>query len=165
MRNRKPRIASLDEVIISRIGDEAFIEHADSNVAPTCLPLGPEVQAMSDQEILDIYNRSIEETQHYVADYENVVLEIPAGRPQLEYDVRQCQWTPRGQVLRCAIEQSTAHGGTIIRIDDQELSTEEFGRLLGMFSGWGMRISFVPEDLVCEHPDVELYDPDEKMCH
>ena len=38
----------------------------------------------------------------------------------------------------------------------QELSLAEFGRLLRVHAGWGMRIAFVPEEFVTENPKVKL---------
>ena len=40
----------------------------------------------------------------------------------------------------------------VIEIDGRELSIEEFGRMLTTYSGWGMRIEFVPEDEVHRRP-------------
>ena len=52
---------------------------------------------------------------------------------------------PRGDVLRCIIDDAGPNGEVTIHIDDQELSLAEFGRLLSVHGGWGMRIAFVPE--------------------
>jgi hypothetical protein len=43
-----------------------------------------------------------------------------------------------------------------IHIDDEELSLAEFGRLLSVHAGWGMRIAFVPEEFVDENPTVKV---------
>jgi len=37
---------------------------------------------------------------------------------------------PRGDVLRCIIDDGGPKGEAVIHIDDQELSLREFGRLL-----------------------------------
>jgi hypothetical protein len=50
----------------------------------------------------------------------------------------------RGAVLWCAVHDDDDQA--VIEIDERELSIEEFGRLLKTYAGWGMRISFVPED-------------------
>jgi len=50
-------------------------------------------------------------------------------------------------------------GDVIIHIDDQELSLREFGRLLRVHAGWGMRIAFVPEEFVTENPTVKVRKP------
>jgi hypothetical protein len=48
----------------------------------------------------------------------------------------------------------------VIEIDDQELSIEEFGRMLTTHAGWGMRICFVPEDEIEDEPEIEVREPD-----
>ena len=48
-----------------------------------------------------------------------------------------------------------------IEIDDQELTLAEFGRMLSVDAGWGMRIAFVPEEYLSEHPAVEVREPEE----
>ena len=60
-------------------------------------------------------------------------------------------WVPQGDVRRCIIEDDE-HGEAVIWIDDKELSLQEFGGLLTVHTGWGMRIAFVPEELVHENP-------------
>lgn len=85
MRKKRPSVATLDEVLISRDGDDAIIEFTDSSISTTHLKLGPEVQ---------------------------------------------------------------------------ELSIEQFGRLLTTYSGWGMRIVFVPDDEIEQTPRVEVREPD-----
>ena len=65
---------------------------------------------------------------------------------------------PRGQVLRCHIEHD-AEEGTIIQIDDMEPDMAAFGRMLQVFSGFGMRIAFVDEEEVMEEPEVMVREP------
>jgi len=67
---------------------------------------------------------------------------------------------PRGDVLRCYIEDNE-DGEAVIHIDDHELSLRDFGRLLTVHAGWGMRISFVDEDSIYEEPEVIVRDPPE----
>jgi hypothetical protein len=87
-------------------------------------------------------------------------VEIPSGKPQIKYYAPGDQWVPRGDVLRCAIEDGGPDSEAIIWIDDHELSLREFGRLLVTHAGWGMRIVFVPEkDLDAMHP-IEISEPD-----
>ena len=45
-------------------------------------------------------------------------------------------------------------------VDDRELDMREFGRLLSTYSGWGMRIVFVPDDEIDEDPAVEVREPE-----
>ena len=55
---------------------------------------------------------------------------------------------PRGDVLRCLIDDGGPDGEVTIHVDNIELSLDEFGRLLRVHAGWGMRIAFVPEEFV-----------------
>ena len=48
----------------------------------------------------------------------------------------------------------------MIWIDDKELSWAEFGRMLIVHNGWGMRIAFVPEERVHEQPIIKVGKPD-----
>ena len=66
-----------------------------------------------------------------------------------------------GQVLRCYIEND-AEDGTIIQIDDVELDLAAFGRMLQVFSGFGMRIAFVDEEEVTEEPEILVREPDDE---
>jgi len=70
----------------------------------------------------------------------------------------RAQWVPRGDVLRCI----GLDGEVVIHIDDQELSLREFGRLLRVHAGWGMRIAFVPEEFVTDNPTVKIRKPQKR---
>jgi len=59
-------------------------------------------------------------------------------------------------LLRCFIEDGGPDGEITICIDNQELSLGKFGRLLLTHAGWGMRIAFVPVELVDEEPEVKV---------
>ena len=62
-------------------------------------------------------------------------------------------------MLRCIVDDGGPDGEVIIHIDDKELSLREFGRLLSVYAGWGMRIAFVPEEFVTENPKVKIREP------
>ena len=62
-------------------------------------------------------------------------------------------------MLRCIIDDGGPEGEVTIHIDDKELSLREFGRLLSVYAGWGMRIAFVPEEFVTENPRVKVRKP------
>ena len=159
MRMKKPYIATLDQVKICRQGENAVIEYIEPNVRTTHLRIGPEIQAMTDQEILERHNQVLRAQQQMALEYEHIAIEIPPGRPQIKYFEPGDQWTPRGDVLRCVIEDGGPNGEAIIYIDDHELSLEEFGRLLVTHAGWGMRIVFVPDDRIDEEPEIVISDP------
>jgi hypothetical protein len=157
-RARKPRRASLDEVRIERDGEYAVITSADDTVGGTNLKLGPEVQLMSDLEILERFNEVVAAMETSVNSWDQTVIEIPAGKPQIEYAGSSQEWVPVGDVLRCLIDEGE-DGQPTISIDDHELSWAEFGRMLLVHNGWGMRIAFVPEEWVHEQPNVEVREP------
>lgn len=161
MRLKRPYVASLDQVRISRGNEEAVIEYVESGISMTHFRLGLEVRAMTDQEILDRFNEYIVASEQTRAEYEHVAIEIPLGRPQIEYFDKGYQWTPRGDVLRCIISDGGPDNEPIIFIDDRELSWEEFGRLLTTYAGWGMRVIFVPDDETEVEPRVEVREPRE----
>ena len=84
------------------------------------------------------------------------VVEEPPGEKQIDYNENNDQWVPRGDVLRCVIDDAGANGEVTSHIDDQELSLAELGRLLSLHAGWGMWIAFVPEEFVAENPTVKI---------
>ncbi len=161
MRIRKPRHASQDEVKLSWDGDYAVIEFADPTISTTRLKIGSRIGEISDQEFLDLFNGTISAMDQLAAEYENVVIEIPPGQSQIQYSEITDRWTPRGDVIRCYVEDGGPDGELTVHIDQQELSLREFGRLLVTYSGWGMRIAFVPDDMVDEEPTVEVREPRE----
>jgi len=159
VRLKRPHPASLDEVRISRLGEDALIEYVEPGFWTTHLRLGPEVQHMTDQEILARHNAVIEAQERLREQYEHVAIEIPPGRPQIERSAWAGGWIPRGDVLRCQIDDGGPDGEPVIQIDDHELSWEEFGHLLTTFAGWGMRIVVVPEDDTHLEPSIEVREP------
>ena len=64
-------------------------------------------------------------------------------------------------MLRCLICDGGFYGQATVIIDGRELSLREFGRLLRTYAGWGMRITFVPEDEIDEEPLVEVREPED----
>jgi len=161
MPKKKPYRASLDQIKITRKGKYAIIKYKDSTIAITHLKIGPDVKKMTDREILDIHNEIILAQENVANKYEYTAIEIPPGRPQIKYS-RSCnQWVSRGDVLRCFVSDGGPDGEATICIDDHELSLQEFGRLLCVYAGWGMRISFVPENELNNEPDIEIREPPE----
>lgn len=158
---KKPYQATLDQVRISRQSDTAVIEYLDPTVSTTYFRLGPQVQTMSDQEILDIFNETIRASEEYAAANPYVAVEVPPGSPQVRYHARSDQWVPRGDVLRCLVNDNTDRE-VVIEIDGREFSLEEFGRMLVTYAGWGMRICFVPDDELEREPDIEVREPDDE---
>lgn len=158
MRPKKPCRAAFDQVRITREGGSAIIEHADATVSTTSLTIGPGIDQMSDHDILALYNAVIASQEQLLREWDNTVTEIPVGKPQLKMDREFGRLFPRGEVLRCIIEDD-ANGETVISIDEKEFSMHELGRLLSLYVGWGMRIAIVPEELVHENPKVAVREP------
>jgi hypothetical protein len=164
VRKKRPRIARLDQVRISRDGEEAIIKFRNPTIATTHLRVGPEVHQMTDEDILLLFNRTIaaqlrnrDELGEYVA------IEVPVGNSQVEHHPETVnQWSPRGGVLRCCIEDGGGEDGSlpVIYVDDHEFSWDDFGRMLCTYAGWGMRIVFVPDDEVDRSPKIVVREPD-----
>lgn len=161
MRIKKPRTARLDEVRISREGEYASIEFREPGISGVNLHLGPKVQTMTDRQILLVFNRSVRAMEEMSKNYVHRPVEIPAGKPQIRYFADGDQWVPRGDVLRCVIDDGGPDGEAIIWIDDRELSLKDFGRLLTTHAGWGMRIVFVPDDDIESMHPIEMREPEE----
>jgi hypothetical protein len=158
-RKKKPRIARLDQVSISRDGEEAIIEFLDGSTATTHLRVGPQVQDMTDEEVLLVFNRTLaaqirnrDELGEYVA------VEVPVGSPQVErFPGTTTDWIPRGGVLRCVIEDGDQ---PVIHVDDREFTWDEFGRMLLTYAGWGVRLVFVPDDELERTPKIVVREPE-----
>ncbi len=159
-RPKRPFVASLDQVRITRQGDTAIIEYADPLVGDMHFQIGPEIGVLSDQEILDLHNEDLLARQAMADAHEWVAVEVPLGLPQIRYAEAGDQWVPRGGVLRCVIDDGGEDDNqAVIYIDDHELSLREFGRMLTTYAGWGMRIEFCPDDETHERPVLEVREP------
>ena len=160
MRYKKPRTATLDEVIISREGEYGVIEFREPGISGMNLKLGSKVKKMTDRQILNAFNKTVRAMEEMRKSYVHRPVEIPSGKLQIKYFEAGDQWVPRGDVLRCVIEDGGPDCEATVWIDNQELSLREFGRLLVTHAGWGMRIVFVPDDeLDAMHP-IEIREPD-----
>ena len=161
MRLKRPRPASPDQVRITREGETAIIEYADPSISVVNLRVGPSLAGMTEAEVLELFNDMLEAQAEIAAGVDPTLTEIPPGHPQIEYNEQSGQWVPRGQVLRCHIDDDVEEG-TIIQIDDMELDMAAFGRMLQVFSGFGMRIAFVDEEDVTEEPEIVVREPNEE---
>jgi len=161
MKRKKRYIARLDEVIITRESEAAVIQYKESGITATHLAIGPEIAAMTDDEILKRHNECLRAQAELAASYRHVAVEVPLGSPQIEYEPRSRQWVPRSNVLRCLIN-SDEDNRAVVGIDDHELDAEAFSRMLTVYAGWGLRIEFVPEDDIHRRPALEVREPDEK---
>jgi hypothetical protein len=147
-----------DEVIVTRQGESAVIDYKEKGFPTTHFGIGPEINDLTDEEIVELFNESLRNGAKLAADYKHVAVEVPLGSPQIEYFKAGKQWTPRGGVLRCLIDDDE-NMQAVIQIDDKELQIEEFGRLLRTYAGWGMRIEFVPEEEIHRRPTLDVREP------
>ena len=160
MRIKRPFYARPEDVKINRRGERAVIIYHDPLISPTELWIGPEIHNMSDQDILKQHNTVL--IMKGLAEEEWIIVEVPPGVPQIEFHERHRQWVPRGEVLRCIVSDSGTKGQPTIHIDDHALSLSEFGKMLTGFAGWGMRITFVPEESIWEPPRTVMCDPHDR---
>jgi hypothetical protein len=151
-------IAALDEVTVTRDGDWARVEYKEGDIEATVLKIGPEIREMSDGEIVELHNEGLRHKVTQASQYKQVAVEVPLGSAQIEYFAQCHQWVPRGSVLRCLIRDDL-HGQLLIKVDEQDLQLEQFGKLLTTYEGWGMRIEFVPQEEVHRRPVVEVREP------
>jgi hypothetical protein len=158
MRPKKPAHVSIEQVRIRRDGPTAIIDYADPEYGGVNLTIGNHLAEMSDQQIVDVLNDVLAAQAQSLRDWDNTVIEIPVGKPQIKFNRDTGQWVPRGEVLRCVIGDNEHHEA-VIEIDDRQLSLAEFGGLLTVYAGWGMRIAFVPEELVHEQSKVKVRQP------
>lgn len=160
MRSRRPPQSTIDQVHISREGENAIIEHADKAYGKVNLTIGAEINRLSDLEILDVFNNIIAAQEASIADPANRPVEIPKGRPQIEWLEDFQQWSARGHVLKCEVSDDE-DGNLVVYVDDKELDAEAFLQLIRPFAGWGMRITFMDESRIHDEPEVILRDPDD----
>src|SRR5208337_1601876 len=82
------------------------------------------------------FNGILAAQERLLAAWDKTVTEEPPGEKQIDYHEDSDQWVPRGDVLRCIIDDGGPEGEVTIHIDDKELSLAEFGRMLTVHAGW-----------------------------
>jgi hypothetical protein len=85
---------------------------------------------------------------------------LAADETGVGYFAEGDQLIPRGDVLRCIVAGDGLGDDVFVCIDEKELTLKEFGKLLSTYSGWGMRITFVPEDELENEPKIEIREPE-----
>lgn len=162
---KRPRVASLDEVKITRDedGETAIIEYADPTIVTTSFRIGKGLAVMADAEVLELWNDGLEATAELMRTKQLPTIEIPVGKPQLEYFAAGDQWVPRGDVIRCVIVNDSPSGmdDDFISVDERDFTVREFVRMVGTFGGWGMRMEFVDREETHIRPDVEVREPED----
>jgi hypothetical protein len=162
MKPKRPFIATLKDVKIKRDsdGETAIITYRDKSVGTVHFKIGPQITKMSEEEILYHHNQCIYAQLESRKNYHHNAREIPPGKPQIEYSKCCCQLVPRGDVLRCEVSDGGKNGEATFWIDDQELSLQEFGRMMTVWAGWGVRIICVPDDELYHNPPIKLCEPE-----
>lgn len=162
-RGKRPFVASPDQVRITREPEGALIEYADPAVGSVSFRVRDEARGMTDQQILDRWNETVEAMEASRRTYEHVCREIPVGRPQLSFDERCGQWSPRGDVVRGVIDENVdaPEREPTVWIDGRAVSWSEFGAALLTFAGWGFRLYMVPDDAICDEPVVKVEDAED----
>ena len=161
-RPRRPHRASPDEIRITRDGDYAIIAYADDAVATTHFKMGSvKLAQMTDKQILDFWNDGIDARDRFMAAQELVAVEIPMGKPQLEYEELSDQWVPRGHVVKGIILGGEGNDieDECITVDGKDLTVREFVRMLSTFGGWGLRLVFVSDTDIHDQPVIEVREP------
>jgi hypothetical protein len=150
----------IDQVRSAREGNAAIIDHAGANLSGARIT---GIATMTDAEIVEMYNQILDSQWALLEAWDKTVVEEPPGEKQIDYHENSDQWVPRRRaphdVLRCIIDDGGPEGEVTIHIDDKELSLAEFGRMLTVHAGWGMRIGFVPEKFISENLKVEIRKP------
>jgi len=58
---------------------------------------------MTDAAILELFDDVIEAQEKLASKYDDTLIEIPPGKPQIRYSEGSDQWVPRGDVLRSTL--------------------------------------------------------------
>jgi hypothetical protein len=78
--------------------------------AGTRVTIGPHIATMTDREIIDVFNGILAAQERLLAAWDKTVTEEPPGEKQIDYHEDSDQWVPRGDVLRCIIDDAGQNG-------------------------------------------------------
>ncbi|MBI4621969.1 MAG: hypothetical protein HY736_01965 [Verrucomicrobia bacterium] len=96
MKRKTRYLVRRDEVTVTRQGETAIIDYKEKGLPGTHLTIGPEIDSMTDAEIVELYNDTLRAEAELAANYKHVVVEVPLGSPQIKYFTDSDQWVPRG---------------------------------------------------------------------
>jgi len=131
MRLKKPTRAVIDQARMTREGNDAIIDYADASISGTRITIGLGIATMTDREIINVFNAILAAQERLLAAWDKTVTEEAPGEKQIDCHEDSGQWVPRGDVLRCIIDDGGPEGEVTIHIDDKELSLAEFGGCSG----------------------------------
>ena len=84
MRLKKPTRAIIDQVRITREGNDAIIDYADAGISGTRFTIGPDIATMTDREIIGVFNGILKnddgppEIDHTAVDFQIDLVEMPS---------------------------------------------------------------------------------------
>ena len=84
MRLKKLTRAIIDQVRITREGNDAIIDYADAGIAGTRLTIGPDIATMTDRDIIDVFNGILAAQERLLATWDKTVTEEPLGEKQID---------------------------------------------------------------------------------
>ena len=83
MRPKKPTHILIDQVRITREGNDAIIDHADPNLSGARIA---GMATMTDDEIVEMYNQILESQSALLDEaWDKTVVEEPPGEKQIDY--------------------------------------------------------------------------------
>ena len=77
MRLKKPTRAVIDQVRMTREGNDAIIDYADASISGTRITIGPDITTMTDREIIDMFNGILAAQERPLAAWDKTVTEEP----------------------------------------------------------------------------------------
>jgi hypothetical protein len=118
MRMKKPVRAVIDQVRITRDGNDVIIDYADPEISGTRVTIGPQLKTMTDRDVVDVFNGMMDALERVrLPGWNKTVVEVQPGKPQIEYHKDDDLWLPRGDVLRCIIDEGGGDDEVTIHID------------------------------------------------
>ena len=154
---KRPYVATMEDVRITREGEDAVIAYQDPDVYVTRMKVGPAIDALTDQELLDMHNELLEAMQAGRQADPYVAVEVPPGQPQIEFDESMAHWDLRGRVLRAVV--AVRDSGLYLDVDGRLLGLEDLEKMLQTYEGWGLRIVVVPDDEIERDPTIVVKEP------
>jgi hypothetical protein len=76
----RPTRATIDQLRITREGNDAVIDYADAGIAGTRVTIGPDIATMTDREIIDVFNGILAAQKRLLAAWDKAVTEEPPGK-------------------------------------------------------------------------------------
>jgi hypothetical protein len=69
----RPTRATIDQLRITREGNDAVIDYADAGIAGTRVTIGPDIATMTDREIIDVFNGILAAQKRLLAAWDKAV--------------------------------------------------------------------------------------------